>query len=124
PSKGLALVTDSGAVKGLALDYCETLGLELPPLPQALAATIQAALPDFVQASNPLDLTAQAVTHPEMDPRTIKPLIADDSYGSLLLAVVVGGVSDFALRKRQACLQAAARPTEPPLPGPARRERA
>ena len=26
PSKGLAMVTDSGAIKGLALDYCETLG--------------------------------------------------------------------------------------------------
>lgn len=40
PTKGLAMVTDSGAVKGLTLDYCETLGLDLPPLPAALAATI------------------------------------------------------------------------------------
>ena len=32
PSKGLAIVTDFGAIKGLALDYCETLGLDLPPL--------------------------------------------------------------------------------------------
>ena len=33
PSKGLAMVTDSGAIKGLTLDTCEALGLELPPLP-------------------------------------------------------------------------------------------
>ena len=44
-------------------------------------------MPDFVDASNPLDLTAQAITHPEMYERTIKPFLADDTYGSLLLAV-------------------------------------
>jgi acyl-CoA synthetase (NDP forming) len=69
------MVTDSGAIKGLTLDTCEALGLELPPLSPDLAATIQAELPDFVAASNPLDLTAQAITHPEMYARTIKPLV-------------------------------------------------
>ena len=105
PSKGLAMVTDSGAIKGLALDYCETLGLDLPPLPPDLGATIQAELPDFVDASNPLDLTAQAITHPEMYKRTIKPLLADDAYGSLLLAVIIGEASDFAVAKGKACLE-------------------
>ncbi len=105
PSKGLAIVTDSGAIKGLALDYCETLGLDLPPLSPGLAATIQAELPDFVDASNPLDLTAQAITHPEMYERTIKPLLADDTYGSLLLAVIIGEASDFAVAKGKTCLK-------------------
>ena len=104
PSKGLAMVTDSGAIKGLTLDTCEALGLELPPLPADLAATIQAEPPDFVAASNPLDLTAQAITHPEMYARTIKPLLADDSFGSLLLTVIIGEASDFALAKGRACL--------------------
>ncbi|MEA2966613.1 MAG: hypothetical protein QOI46_6711, partial [Alphaproteobacteria bacterium] len=44
------MVTDSGAIKGLTLDTCEALGLELPPLAADLAATIQAELPDFVAA--------------------------------------------------------------------------
>ena len=105
PSKGLAIVTDSGAIKGLALDYCERLGLDLPPLSPGLAATIQAELPDFVDASNPLDLTAQAITHPEMYERTIKPLLADDAYGSLLLAVIIGEASDFAVAKGKTCLK-------------------
>ena len=105
PSKGLAIVTDSGAIKGLALDYCETLGLDLPPLSPGLAATIQAELPDFVDASNPLDLTAQAITHPEMYERTIKPFLADDTYGSLLLAVIIGEASDFAVAKGKTCLK-------------------
>ncbi len=104
PTKGLAMVTDSGAVKGLTLDYCETLGLDLPPLPAALAATIQAELPDFVRASNPLDLTAQAITHPQMYARTIAPILADESYGSLMLTVIIGEASEFAIAKGKACL--------------------
>jgi acyl-CoA synthetase (NDP forming) len=104
PTRGLAMVTDSGAVKGLALDTCEALGLDLPPLPSALAATIQAELPDFVEASNPLDLTAQAITHPQMYARTIEPLLADDSFGSLLLSVIIGEASEVALAKGKACL--------------------
>jgi acyl-CoA synthetase (NDP forming) len=105
PTRGLAMVTDSGAVKGLAFDCCEALGLDLPPLPPGLAAQIQAQLPDFVGASNPLDLTAQAITHPQMYERTIKPLLADDSYGSLLLAVIIGEVSETALAKGRVCLR-------------------
>ena len=105
PTAGLAMVTDSGAVKGLALDYCAALALDLPPLPPALAATIQAELPEFVEAANPLDLTAQAITHPQMYERTIKPLLNDDSYGSLLLAVIIGEASEFALAKGKACLK-------------------
>jgi len=77
----------------------------LPPLSPDLGATIQAELPDFVNASKPLDLTAQAITHPEMYKRTIKPLPADDAYGSLLLAVIIGEASDFAVAKGKACLE-------------------
>ena len=65
PTKGLAMVTDSGAFKGMALDICETLGLDLPPLPAALAAAIlRASCRISCAPRNPLDLTAQAITHP------------------------------------------------------------
>ena len=36
--------------------------------------------------------------------RTIKPLLADDSFGSLLLTVIIGEASEFALAKGRACL--------------------
>ena len=79
PTKGCAMVTDSGAVKGMTLDFCDAIGLDLPPLSPALAAQLQAELPDFVGAGNPLDLTAQAITHLDMYERTIKPLLADEA---------------------------------------------
>jgi len=71
----------------------------LPPLSPALMEKLQAELPDFVGASNPLDLTAQAITHPEMYERTMTPLLEDDAYGSLVLTAIVGSANQYALTK-------------------------
>ena len=105
PTKGCAMVTDSGAVKGMTLDFCEKVGLDLPPLSPMLTEKLQAELPEFVGATNPLDLTAQAITHPEMYERTMSPLLADDSYGSLVLTAIVSSASDYALIKGRASLK-------------------
>ncbi|HEV8015549.1 MAG TPA: acetate--CoA ligase family protein [Stellaceae bacterium] len=113
PTEGCAMVTDSGAVKGMTLDLCDALGLDLPPLTPALAAQLQAELPDFVGASNPLDLTAQAITHPEMYERTMTPLLADARYGSLVLTAIVSSASDYALAKGRASLKPMLGATKP-----------
>jgi acetate---CoA ligase (ADP-forming) len=105
PTKGCAMVTDSGAVKGMTLDLCDALGLDLPPLTPALEKQLQAELPEFVGASNPLDLTAQAITHLDMYEKTIAPLLADDRYGSLVLTAIVSSATEYALIKGRASLK-------------------
>jgi acetate---CoA ligase (ADP-forming) len=105
PTKGCAMVTDSGAVKGMTLDLCDALGLDLPPLTPTLEKQLQAELPEFVGASNPLDLTAQAITHLDMSAKTIAPLLADDRYGSLVLTAIVSSASEYALIKGRASLK-------------------
>jgi acyl-CoA synthetase (NDP forming) len=105
PTKGCAMVTDSGAVKGMTLDLCDSLGLDLPPLTPALEKQLQAELPEFVGASNPLDLTAHAITHVDMYAKTIAPLLADDHYGSLVLGAIISSASDYALIKGRASLK-------------------
>ncbi len=105
PTKGCAMVTDSGAVKGMTLDFCDMVGLDLPPLSPEMAAKLQAELPEFVGATNPLDLTAHAITHVEMYERTMTPLLADDAYGSLVLTAIVSSASDYALTKGRASLK-------------------
>jgi acyl-CoA synthetase (NDP forming) len=104
PTKGLAILTDSGAVKGLALDQCEALGLDLPPPAPETAEALRRELPDFVGPTNPLDVTAQGILHLDLYARTIAPLLADPAYGSLLLAVIVTGGGAFALNKGRAAL--------------------
>ena len=36
--------------------------------------------------------------------RTIAPILADESYGSLMLTVIIGAASEFAIAKGKACL--------------------
>jgi acyl-CoA synthetase (NDP forming) len=113
PTKGCAMVTDSGAVKGMTLDLCDALGLDLPPLTPALEKQLQAELPEFVGASNPLDLTAQAITHLDMYAKTIAPLLADDRYGSLVLGAIVSSATEYALIKGRASLKPLIGATKP-----------
>ncbi|MCC6474446.1 MAG: acetate--CoA ligase family protein [Burkholderiales bacterium] len=115
PTRGLAMVTDSGAVKGITLDFCEEVGLDLPPLSPRLEAVIQAQLPEFVGASNPVDLTAQAIIRPEMYGNTIGPMLADAAFGSLVLAVIISEVPESGLAKAKRCLDSVRGSTKPAL---------
>ena len=62
-------------------------------------------MPDFVGAGNPVDLTAQAITHLDMYAKTIEPLLAEERYGSLVLQAIVSSASEYALTKGRASLK-------------------
>jgi acyl-CoA synthetase (NDP forming) len=105
PTSGPAVVTDSGAFKGMTLDLAEAVGLELPPLSPATADALKVELPDFVEAGNPLDLTAQASLDLDLYIRTMKPLFVDAALGSIFVAAVVSSNSTFAAAKIAAILK-------------------
>lgn len=85
---GTAVLTESGAFKALTLDLAERIGLTLPPIDGATAATMRAAIPDFIPVSNPMDLTAQALVDPDLYRRTLAPLLADDAYAAVVLGII------------------------------------
>ena len=89
PQSGAAVLTESGAFKALTLDFCEDVGLDLPALPPGTEAALRRAMPDFIPASNPLDLTAQALVDPGLYRATMAPLLADETYGSLVLGIIL-----------------------------------
>jgi acyl-CoA synthetase (NDP forming) len=89
PSGGAAVFTESGAFKALTLDFCERLALPLPTLAGATADALRAVLPDFIPPTNPLDITAQGLVDPGLYRRCIPPVLADDQYGSLVLAIIL-----------------------------------
>lgn len=90
PKAGPGIITDSGAYKGLALDYCDALGLELPAIEGPTATALRAVLPTFVEATNPLDLTAQAMRDGDLYRKTLEPLLADERFGSIVFGVILG----------------------------------
>jgi acetate---CoA ligase (ADP-forming) len=117
PAAGPAVLTDSGAFKGMTLDLADAVGLELPPLSPATAAALKVELPDFMEPGNPLDLTAQGILDLGLYARTLKPLFADAAFGSVFVAPIVSANSAFTAAKIAAILKAVVGAGKPAILG-------
>ena len=98
PNGGAAVFTESGAYKALAHDLCERLGLALPELSDKTAGSLRAVLPNFIPPTNPLDITAQGLVDPGLYRRCVPPVLADERYGSLVLAIILTDESTSSLK--------------------------
>ena len=90
PSKGPAVLTFSGAFCAIAHDFCDDLGLDVPPLSPATEAMLATQLPAFAPPHNPLDLTTQPVFQPELMRIGPQALLNDDALGSLVISIPTG----------------------------------
>ncbi len=85
-----AVSSNSGALRGVSLDFCEDVGLELATFqPETLTALAQ-VLPDFMAPDNPLDLTAQGMQRPEIFGQSARMILADPGVGSLIVPLMGG----------------------------------
>ena len=89
PHGGPAIFTESGAFKALALDLCESVGLQLPALSARSERALREVLPSFIPPSNPLDLTAQGLVDPGLYRRTLPPVLDEELFGSVLLGIIL-----------------------------------
>jgi acetate---CoA ligase (ADP-forming) len=90
PVKGPGIITNSGAVKGFALDFCHGIGLDVPRLGSATEARLKVTLPPFASIDNPVDVTAQVLRDLTLWTSTADALLADPALGSLCIPMVVG----------------------------------
>jgi acyl-CoA synthetase (NDP forming) len=86
----LAVLGESGAFKALTLDLAEELDLPLSALDDRNAPALRAALPPFVPVSNPLDITAQGLSQPDIYTRTLEALFDDDRVGGVVAGIIQG----------------------------------
>ncbi len=86
----LAVLGESGAFKALTLDLAEELGLPLAALDDAGAPALRAALPPFVPVSNPLDITAQGLSQPEIYTHALTALFDDGRVGGVVAGIIQG----------------------------------
>jgi acyl-CoA synthetase (NDP forming) len=93
PKAGTAVLTESGAHKGMMLDFCDSIGLALPEPSPGSQKIIGAIAPDLILPTNPLDLTAQALVDPDLYRKTLQPLFADERYGSVALTIILSSVA-------------------------------
>src|SRR5262249_35270860 len=103
PTGGAGVITNSGAIKGFALDFAETIGLDIPLPSPATRTALQAALPAFAAPDNPVDVTAQVINDPGIWTRAANALVADPAIGSLAM-LAVPGTPKQAIHKGQVVL--------------------
>ena len=87
---GPAFVTGSGAMKNIALDFADDIGLALPALTEATVKALTEKLPSYAVAENPLDYTTIGVRQPGLIGEILDTMLADPNIGSLVLGIPVG----------------------------------
>ncbi|MBI1201065.1 MAG: CoA-binding protein [Rhodopseudomonas sp.] len=90
PAGGAAIMSNSGALRGFSLDFCDGIDLPLPVLTETTVAALQAVLPDFATIDNPLDITAQGMQKPSLFGDSVAALLADSGVGAVLVAAMGG----------------------------------
>lgn len=112
PQGGPAFMTGSGAMKNIALDFCDEIGLDLPALTPATTERLRAMLPDYAVAENPLDYTTIGVRQPGLIGEILLTMLADEPIGSIVLSIPAG--PEVAQRdKAEHIVPALARATKP-----------
>jgi acyl-CoA synthetase (NDP forming) len=111
-SHGPALMTASGALKNIALDFAEDIGLRLPELTPSTVQRLAALLPAYAVPENPLDYTTIGVRNPGLIGELIDTMLADPQVGSLVVSVM-GGPPIAQRDKADHMLPAVARASKP-----------
>src|SRR5581483_4177078 len=84
---GLGILTFSGAFCGIAHDFCEDIGVQLPPLSKETVDYLKPLLPDFLPPKNPLDLGTQTIQQPDLLETCATALLRDPAIGALLISI-------------------------------------
>lgn len=90
PVGGTAFMTGSGAMKNIALDFADDLGLDLPELTTDTVSQLSAMLPAYAVAENPLDYTTIGIRQPGLIGELLLTMLDDERIGNIVLAIPVG----------------------------------
>ncbi|KPL68223.1 CoA-binding protein [Erythrobacter sp. SG61-1L] len=88
PGANMAVLGESGALRGLAFDIAEDIGLDLIDLNDDNSPALRAVLPDFVPVSNPTDITAAGLSEPEIYTKVLTALLDDERVGSVVASII------------------------------------
>ncbi|MEO0062474.1 MAG: hypothetical protein RLZZ08_1034 [Pseudomonadota bacterium] len=88
PGANMAVLGESGALRGLAYDIAEDIGLDLIDLNDDNSPALRAILPDFVPVSNPTDITALGLSEPEIYTKVLTALLEDTRVGSVVASII------------------------------------
>lgn len=87
PPRGrrVGIISTSGGACGILADECRQHGFEVPELPPAARQRVEAELPPFGAARNPVDVTAQILARPAMLGNTLRILVEEPGIDAILV---------------------------------------
>ena len=91
-SASVGIITLSGGVGALMADDAEEVGLDLPALPDTEQRRIVGRVP-FAAPRNPVDITGQVTSEPELMNFAARTMLNSGCYGSLLGFFAAAGTS-------------------------------
>jgi acetate---CoA ligase (ADP-forming) len=81
----IGIVSMSGGACSILVDYCESLGLSVPPFDGELRAALDALLPSYATSGNPVDVTATGIQQPELVSESMKLVLGSGAVDLVLL---------------------------------------
>ena len=90
-SRGAAIATSSGGGGILAADWLAREGVRLATLARATVEAIDAVIPPFGRAENPVDFTGNLMNNPDMVRVSVEALARDGDVGAVVVFAGVGG---------------------------------
>ncbi|MCB4820271.1 acetate--CoA ligase family protein [Roseicella aerolata] len=82
---GVALVSTSGGAAIMSADKAEIHGVPMPQPGPAAQAVLDARIPEYGSARNPVDITAQVLSDPDSLRACAEAICADPAYGAVVL---------------------------------------
>jgi acyl-CoA synthetase (NDP forming) len=83
--KRIGIVSMSGGACSILVDYCESLGLEVPAFDGELRAALAALLPAYATSGNPVDVTATGIQQPELVSDSMRLVLGSGTVDLVLL---------------------------------------
>lgn len=112
PPGGLALVTNSGAIRSMGFDFAEDIGLALADLSEATRTRLAGLLPAGMEVDNPLDVGTIGYADGSIYGTTAAAMLAEPAVGAVLLALT-GGAPPQQRAKSEAVVPIAATADKP-----------
>ncbi|UOF91161.1 acetate--CoA ligase family protein [Fodinisporobacter ferrooxydans] len=81
----IGVVTASGGACSVIADGCSAIGLNVPQLSTGTQQVIAECIPPFGAVQNPVDVTAELLSKPDMFKRVLQAVVADPNVDALLI---------------------------------------
>ncbi len=81
----VGVVTMSGGASALVADECSEMGLDLPMLSERTRRELEKVIPGYAHVDNPLDVSASAITSPEILLASTEIFLADEGIDLVIV---------------------------------------